>query len=354
MAGKSERTEKPTPKRRRDARRKGQVPRSRELAFGVSFLAVVLFLGFSGGGILDLLQEPFKGFLGSRLLTEVTEANVQDLFFAVGWSILKLAAPLVLLTAFFSLGTLLAQGGFVFASEAFKPKPEKLNPVKNAQRVFSKNGAVQLVKSVLLVSVITYLSVTVIWRHIDDFQRMAAMDVRAMLRLSGGILFEVGLWTALALLVLALIDFLFQRHSFEEKLKMTKQEVRDEHKDLEGDPRVKARIRRIQFDLARRRMMAAVKEADVVVTNPTHFAVALKFDMDTMAAPQVTAKGQDYLALRIRREAEEHRVPLVEDVDLARALYRTVEIGEEVPVQLYRAVAQILAHVYKLKKLTYR
>jgi flagellar biosynthesis protein FlhB len=354
MAGKSERTEKATPKRRRDARRKGQVPRSRELAFAVSFLAVVLFLGFSGAKILTTLQEPFKVFLGTRLLTEVNEANVQGLFFAVGWSILTLAAPLVLLTALFSLGTLAAQGGVIFASEAFKPKPEKLNPVNNVKKIFSKNGLVQLVKSVLLVSVITYLSVNVIRGHIDDFQRMAAMDVRAILRLSGEILFEVGLMAALALLVLALIDFLFQRYSFEEKLKMTKQEVRDEHKDLEGDPRVKARIRRIQLDLARRRMMAAVKEADVVVANPTHFAVALKFDMDSMAAPQVTAKGQDYLALRIRREAEENRVPVIEDVELARTLYRTVEIGDEVPVELYRAVAQILAHVYKLGKLTYR
>ncbi len=354
MAGKSERTEKATPKRRRDARRKGQVPRSRELAFAVSFLAVVVFLGFSGARILTTLQEPFKVFLGTRLLTEVNEANVQGLFFAVGWSILTLAAPLVLLTALFSLGTLVAQGGVIFASEAFKPKPQKLNPVNNVKKIFSKNGLVQLIKSVLLVSVITYLSVNVIRGHIDDFQRMAAMDVRAILRLSGEILFEVGLMAALALLVLALIDFLFQRYSFEEKLKMTKQEVRDEHKDLEGDPRVKARIRRIQLDLARRRMMAAVKEADVVVANPTHFAVALKFDMDSMAAPQVTAKGQDYLALRIRREAEENRVPVIEDVELARTLYRTVEIGDEVPVELYRAVAQILAHVYKLRKLTYR
>jgi flagellar biosynthetic protein FlhB len=183
---------------------------------------------------------------------------------------------------------------------------------------------------------------------------MVVMDMGSLLTTWSGLLFKVCIKVGVCLVVIAAGDYLFQRYQHEEDLKMTKQEVRDDLKDTEGQPLVKGRIRRLQRELATRRMMAAVETADVVVTNPTHFAVALKFDVLTMAAPLVVAKGQDFIAQRIKKIAREHNVPMVENVELARSLYRSVEIGQEVPVELYRAVAQILAQVYRLKGVSFR
>lgn len=353
MASRSERTEKPTAKRRRDARRKGQVPRSREVPFAATFLLMVIALGFTGSVFLVRLQGPFRLFWAQLGRNDITVGNVQGVFLEMGRAVFLLAGPFLLLIFVVSLFSLVGQSGLVFSAEPLKFKPDKLNPVNNLKKVFSKSGLVQMAKSLLLVSVIVWLSWTVVSKHIHEFQLMIVMDVASIVATWGEILYEVSLRAALCLVILAIGDFIFQRYSYEESLRMTKQEVKDEFKDTEGDPTVKGRIRRMQRELARQRMMAAVPEADVVVTNPTHFAVALKFDMETMDAPEVVAKGQDHLARKIRAIAEESHVPIVEEVELAQTLYHTVGVGEEVPVQLYRAVAQILAYVYRLKQQTY-
>ena len=351
MSDKSDRTHKATSRKRRKAREKGQIARSREVPFALTFLVLVLVLAFQGDWFIHQLEEPFRVFWSGGFGEEITTATVSRVFFRIAWLFLILAGPLLVLTFVLSVGGLVGQGGFVFTGEPLRPKVTKLNPAQNVKKIFSKNGIVQLVRSLALVLAILYLGYSVIRDHMGDFQLMPAMDLGSILSVWGAILYRVCIRVAILLAILAAGDFLFQRYQHEENLKMTKQELKDEHKDTEGNPTIKGRIRRLQLEMARRRMMAAVAEADVVITNPTHFAVALKFDMATMAAPEVVAKGCDHVAQRIKQVAEEHRVPMVEDVELARALYRTVEIGDEVPVQLYRAVAQILAYVFKLKKL---
>jgi flagellar biosynthetic protein FlhB len=308
---------------------------------------------FQAPGFLSQLQEPFRFFWANGFGAPITTANLSDLFIDIGWLVLLPAGPFLALIFVTSVGSLVAQGGFVLTGEPLKPNPDKLNPAKNVQKIFSKNGLVQLAKSLAMVAIVVYLAATAIRDNFEQISLLPNMELRAILTTWGSILYSVCFRIGIFLAVLAAGDFIFQRYQHEENLKMTKQEVKDEHKDTEGNPAVKGRIRRLQLEMARRRMMAAVEEADVVITNPTHFAVALKFDMATMAAPEVVAKGADYIALRIRKVAEEHKVPIIEDRELARTLYRTVEIGDEIPLLLYRAVAQILAYVFKLKKSRY-
>jgi len=350
MSDKGDRTQKATARKRRKARKKGQIARSREVPFALTFLAFVLLLAYQGGNLLQRLEEPFRAFWSGGFGPEITTSTVSIVFIRVGWFLVSLAGPLLGMVFVLSVGSLVGQGGFVFSGDPLTPKVNKLNPAKNLQKIFSKNGIVQLARSLALVGMVGYLSYSVLRDHLGDFALMAAMDLGTLLSLWGSILYQVAIRVAVLLAILAVGDFAYQRYQHEDNLKMTKQELKDEYKDTEGNPQIKGRIRRLQMEMARRRMMAAIPEADVVITNPTHFAVALKFDMEVMAAPEVVAKGCDLLAQRIKKVAAEHNVPLVEDVQLARALYQTVEIGDEVPVQLYRAVAQILAYVYKLKK----
>ncbi len=354
MSSQGERTEKPTSRRRQKARRQGQVPRSRELASAAAFAAAVLFFGFYAPQALDAMKNLIPFLWRRFLLAELTPAVVREMSFEVGWAFIVLVGPVVGLVALASVAGTVSFGGLVLSAEPLKLKVERLNPAENFKKIFSRNGIVNLIKAVALSAVIIYIFIQVIRDRLPALQTMAAMDMRSLLAASGDLVYTATFRVAVFLGVVAVFDVLFQRYSYEESLKMTKQEVKEDVKDTEGNPQIKARIRRMQYQMARNRMMAAVKDADVVVTNPTHFAVALKYDLAAMAAPQVVAKGQDRLALRIRELAAEHRVPLVENPELARALYKTVEVGGEVPVELYRAVAQILAYVYKLRKTQYR
>ncbi|MFB3901855.1 MAG: flagellar biosynthesis protein FlhB [Acidobacteriota bacterium] len=353
MSGRSDRTEKATPKRRRDARKKGQIPRSKELPFAALFLAIVIASGLSRSyfdGFRDLFlvlgQAPVTGDFDAAVATR--------LFTTAAWNLLALAGPPIALICTASVAVLFLQGGFVFSSESLKPSIERLNPAANVRRVFSTRSLVELVKSLALILIVTYAGWSVVQNHRGELQMMASMDVRAMVSAAGAIVYEVNLKIAVCLILLAAADFAFQWYKHEQDLKMTKQEVKEDLKDTDGHPLVKSRIRRLQREMSLRRMMAALKEADVVVTNPTHFAVALKFEMGKMAAPVVVAKGKDLLAERIKSVAGEHQIPIVENPELARALYSSADIGEEVPVELYRAVAQILAYVYSLKRTAYR
>lgn len=354
MAATGERSEKPTPRRRRKARKEGRVPRSRELASATAFVAAVIFFGFFASESLEAMKETIPYLWKRFLLADITPTRMKEITLEAGWLFFRLTGPIVGLVAVASLAGVVSFGGLVLSGEQLKLKTDKLNPIQNAKKIFSKSGIINLVKAVALSVVILFIFVHLLRERLPDLQVMVVMDLRSLLATAGDIVFAAVFRVSVFLGIVAVGDILFQRYHFEEGLKMSKQEVRDDMKDTEGNPQIKARIRRMQYQMARRRMMAAVKEADVVVTNPTHFAVALQFDMKTMAAPQVVAKGQDFLALRIREVARHHKIPLVENPELARALYKTVEIGDEVPVQLYRAVAQILAYVYKLKQKMYR
>jgi flagellar biosynthetic protein FlhB len=349
----SDRTEKPTPKRRREARRKGQIPRSKEVSSAATFLTTLFFLMAGSSYLFGEFRALFQILWGSFIFEEFSQITVQEYATVTVWGVLKLAGPVMGLTFVAALGAAVVQGGMVLASEPLKFNSDKVNPAKNLKKVFSKRGWVELAKSVALVSVVIYLAASVVWNYLEVFQSMIVMDLRAIVATWGSTVYSIGLRVGIFLGVVAVADYLFQRYNHEQGLKQTKHEVKEDLKDTEGQPLVKARIRRLQREMARRRMLSAVKTADVVVTNPTHFAVALKYDLHEMPAPLVVAKGQDYMAQKIKEIAEKEKVPQVEDVQLARTLYQTVEVGDAIPTDLYKAVAQILAYVYKLKDETY-
>jgi flagellar biosynthetic protein FlhB len=303
--------------------------------------------------LLSECQTLFQILWGSFIFDEISQVKAREFAIVTMWGVFKMAGPVMGLTFLAALGASIVQGGLVLASEPLKFNPDKVNPARNLKKVFSKRGWVELAKSVALVSVVIYLAASVVWNYLEVFQSMIVMDLRTIVITWGSTIYSIGLRVGIFLGIVAVADYLFQRYSHEEGLKQTRHEVKEDLKDTEGQPLVKARIRRLQREMARRRMLSAVKTADVVVTNPTHYAVALKYELHEMPAPLVVAKGQDYMAQKIREIAEKEKVPLVEDVHLAQTLYKTVEVGDAIPTDLYKAVAQILAYVYRLREETY-
>jgi flagellar biosynthesis protein FlhB len=349
------RTEKPSPKKRKDAREKGQVARSKELSSAAAYLVLILVFGFGGAAYLIRELQAFTGNLWHSFLTvEITPQSSRQLLHYCGWSVMKLAGPLMVLTLAIGVGAFGAQGGWVFSTEKLKVKFSNINPARKLKSIFSSRGLVELGKALALIIVITLLALDVIRDRTDELHMMAFMSLPMILSVFGDILFSIALRIGIFMALVAVADYFFQRHSFEKDLKQTKQEVKDDFKEMEGNPVVKGRIRRLQMQMARRRMLTAVPTADVVVTNPTEYAVALKYDMQQMSAPKLVAKGKDRLAAKIKEVARQHRIPTVENVPLAQALYKSVEVDQEIPAKLYQAVAQILAYVYKLKETTWR
>ena len=345
-----EKTEKATPKRRKDSRRKGRVAQSREIP---SVMILITSLGvffFAGGNIFRSLTaftgSMFQQISSSPLSDIATTANFFTgvfLFFA------KLTLPLMLAILAAGVCAHIAQFGVLFSTESLTPKWSRISPISGIKRLVSLRSLVELAKSVLKVLTIGATAFFLIRGELHVMPELILGSVVDILAFTGWVAFKICLGACVALIILAVLDFAYQRWEYEKDLRMTKQEVKDEYKQTEGDPKVKARIRSIQLETARRRMMEAVPEADVIITNPTHLAVALRFDARKMAAPSVVAKGAGYVAERIKQIAVEHQVPIVENKPLARALIKSVVIGDAIPVELYKAVAQILAYVYRLK-----
>jgi flagellar biosynthesis protein FlhB len=350
MAGSSDnKSEKPTARRIRKAREKGQVPRSKEVSSAVVLLGGLLMLMFFGRTIWGALEFEMKQALNFRVPSEITIPYLRAVVNSGGIRIASVVFPILLAITACSVLANVAQGGLVFTTQALGFHIEKLNPQKGLSKIFSKNGLVELLKSLLLLIAISFISYQVISQHLSLYPRLVLMDVRKLLYWAASISYDVFIRVAILLLVLAVGDYFFQRHRFMEQLKMTKQEVKEEMKDIEGDPVTKGRIRRIQREMARKRMMSAVPAADVVITNPTHYSIALSYKVDSMDAPKVVAKGVGFLALKIRELAQQHGIPMVENRPLAQTLYKTVEVGESIPSNLYKAVAEILAYIYKAK-----
>jgi flagellar biosynthetic protein FlhB len=268
--------------------------------------------------------------------------NMQNLFFIIG-------PILIIIMVAGVLANVVQTGGLHFSLHPLKPKWSKLNPLKGFGRIFSKTSLVELFKSLFKISIVSVIAYQTINSHWDEIPLLMGYGVGQVLVFMGEVMVEIMIKVLLVMIFLAALDFSFQKYTYLENLRMTKQEVKDERKDLEGNPQIKQRIRSVQMEMMRRRMMAAVPEADVVVTNPTHFSIAIKYDTKIDAAPVVVAKGQNEIALRIREIAKESNVPLVEDKPLARTLYKTVDVGQLIPASLYKAVAEILAYVFKLK-----
>lgn len=343
-----EKTEPPSTRRLEKARAEGQVPQSRELmAFLVMASAVGGFWVLGGwfahkaGGMLR------QGLSFGREAAFNPDAMTSS-FAALSWDALVLAAPLFLLTIIAALATPVALGGWVFSPQALTLKPERMNPIKGVQRMVSWHSLGELVKAILKALLIGGVIYWVVQRQQGPLFALVMQPMDTALTSFGHMVIFAAAALVAGLAAIALVDVPFQLWRYYAGLRMTKEELRQEMKELEGDPQLKARIRSQQREMARRRMMAEVPKADVVVTNPTHFAVALKYDRERMGAPAVVAKGMNLVAQRIRDVAVEHKVPVVEAPPLARALYRNTDIGDQIPTALYTAVAEVLAYVYQL------
>jgi len=344
-----EKTEEATPRRLERAREEGQVPRSRELGTAAILLAgsvsLMLFGNVLGAGLLGIGRNAFQF---DRRAIRDTDAMLLELGSAGSEALLMLAPVLILLLLAAALGPA-ALGGWIFSSRSLAPKLERLDPVRGLQRMFSLRSLVELLKAIAKVLLVGGVALVLLWALRGELATMAMQPLEPAIRHAVTLLG----WSALALsastLLIAAVDVPFQLFDHAQKMRMTMQQVRDELKESEGRPEVKSRIRQLQRQFARSRMMAAVPKADVVITNPTHYAVALRYDAGRAAAPMLLAKGTDLLALKIREVAEANGVPVVNSPRLARAIYFTTELETEIPAGLYLAVAQVLAYVFHLR-----
>ncbi|VWC52069.1 flagellar biosynthesis protein FlhB [Burkholderia lata] len=345
-----DKTEAATPRRREKAREEGQVARSRELAsfalLAAGFYGAWLLAGPSGGHLEAMMRGAFTfdratAFDTNRMLSAAGSASLE------GFAALL---PILALTGVAALLAPMALGGWLISSKTFELKFDRLNPISGLGRIFSIQGPIQLGMSLAKTLVVGGIGGIAIWRSKDELLGLATQPLGVALPDALHLVAVCCGTTVAGMLVVAALDVPYQIWQYNKKLRMTKEEVKREHRENEGDPHVKGRIRQQQRAIARRRMMAAVPKADVVVTNPTHFAVALQYTDGEMRAPKVVAKGVNLVAARIRELAAEHNVPLLEAPPLARALYHNVELEREIPGSLYSAVAEVLAWVYQLKR----
>lgn len=344
-----DRTEPATPKRREEARKKGQIAQSREISSVLVLLSALGVFFFSGLHIFQGLSDLMRGVFQNIATLRLQEGSISVFLFEILLQIFIILMPLMLAVVVAGIAANLLQVGFLFTLEPLTPKLSKLNPFSGIKRLLSLRSLAELSKSLLKVVVVGGIAFLMVKGELESIPSLMHMAVGETLSFFGRVSFKIGLYTCLTLIVLALLDYAFQRWQHEKSLRMTKQEVKDELKQREGDPAVKARIRGVQRDMAQRRMMESVPKADVVITNPTHLAIALKYDAEKMMAPKVTAKGAGFIAERIRELAKRNGVPVVEHKPLAQTLFKVVEIGGIIPASLYKAVAEILAYVYGLK-----
>ncbi len=344
-----EKTEQPTPKKLRDAKRKGQVPRSKELNSMTVTVFGALGLLFMGSYMIgEISASMARGFSLTRGDVFARAAIFEKFQLAVG-DALGAIWPFLALMTVVAIFTPLAIGGWSFSLEALAFKGDRINPISGMKRIFSARGLMELVKSMAKFLLVSAVAVTFLWSKADDFLGLGSQSLTLAL-INGAWLIGLSfLVVASTLIVIAAIDVPFQLWDHAQKLKMTLQEVRDELKETEGKPEVRSKIRQLQQEMAQRRMMEAVPEADVVITNPTHYAVALKYDRDRMGAPIVLAMGRDLIALKIREIAAFHEIEIFEAPPLARALYASCKLDQEIPAHLYFAVAQVLAFVFQLR-----
>ncbi len=351
-----EKTEPATAKKLQDARENGQVAKSQELNHAIGlislFLMLKMFISFVGEHLLngfpmiynkipDIINESIGGlsvFVIQRVINNVMITILQILspFFVIGFSLSVLINIL--------------QVKWKITTKPMKPKISKLNPLNGFKRIFSKDSLFELLKSIVKIILIIYVAYTSIKAHQNELFLLYDIPLFQVILLIGTIVIDTGLKISFVYLIVGIADLIYQRHKFKEDMKMTKQEVKDEYKNIEGNPEIKGRQRSKMREASQRRMMQSLPSADVVITNPTHYAVAIKYDSQKNSAPIVVAKGEDFLAQKIRETAKEHHIEIVENKPLARMLYANVDVGQEVPPELYQAVAEVLAFVYSLRE----
>jgi flagellar biosynthetic protein FlhB len=347
------RTEKATPRRRREARNKGQIARGPELPAVASFLATMIAMRLLGQ---DWLARAAMMFQQTATLIQEMATNqpltpllIHKLMLEAVWEITLLSLPVVMVALVTGIAGNVAQGGWVFTPAALAPRSDRFNPIANFKRVFSGNAAVELIKQTLRLCGIGAVCYSVVAPAIAQAPALTGATADEAIQALGAIIWQTGWRAGMAMLVIAALDYGWKWYQHEKSLRMTKQEIREEFRQQEGDPAIRAQRRRAARAMLQKYIAAEVPKADVVITNPTHYAVALRYDSQEFPAPVVTAKGADEMARRIREIAEAHAVMIVENAPLARGLYRSVEIGRMIPPEFFRAVAELLAWIYRQK-----
>lgn len=282
-------------------------------------------------------------------MVDVTENNIQHILIEVLKEVAIILGPIMIVAFIAAFASNFAQIGFMFSTESIAPKLEKLDPIKGFKRIFSMRAIVELLKSILKISFVGVVTFIVLWMKIDEVLSLSYKTVGQAIKIIINLVLQMGLAASIALLFLAVFDFLYQRYDFEKNIRMSKQDIKDEYKNSEGDPLIKSKIKQRQREMAMRRMMQEVPNADVIITNPTHYAICLKYDESKHDAPYVIAKGVDFLAEKIKKIGKENEVIMVENRPLARALYAQTEIGDTIPEEFFKIVAEILAYVYRIK-----
>lgn len=345
-----DRTEPATQRRREDARNEGRVAQSNDLNAALVMITAIYVIRAMGPFVIQLtksmMQTSFAGF-GK---TDLTVNNIASVLSGYALKGVLLFLPIVVAVGAVGFVASVMQVGMKIATKSITPDFTRIDPIKGITRMFSVRSAVELLKSILKIVIVGAIVYSFLKNEFSNLPNLAEASFGESLSYTANLCWRLLTRSCLAFLVLSVLDYMYQRYQHETSLKMTKQEVKEEYKRLEGDPQIKARIKQRQIEMARKRSLKDVPSADVVITNPTHIAVALKYDSEKMSAPVVVAKGQRLLAERIKSIADAAGVPIVENVPVARALYKNVDVGQQVPSELYRAVAEILAYVYRLSK----
>jgi flagellar biosynthetic protein FlhB len=351
---KGDKTEAPTPRRRQEAREQGNIPKSQDLTVALILIGVMLLLRSTGPKLVEALKTLVHDMLGPDSMSNFSAASAGGgmlrAIYLVGISM----APLLIGVVLIAVVGNVAQVGFYFNPAKLQPNLGALNPLRGFGRLFSGRNPMQLLISLVKMVLLSLVAYSAVHSHIGQIMAVQRLSFVQIFGLGATVIYEIALRVGIAMLILCIADYLYQRWRVEQELKMTKQEVKDEMRRMDGDPKIKMRRRQIAIQQFKKRLAKDVPTADVVVTNPTEFAVALKYDVDAMHAPRVIAKGQGVIAMQIRQIAIAAGVPILERKPLARALFKLVEVGQEIPEQFYAAVAEILAYVYELSGKTKR
>ncbi|MBN2467063.1 MAG: flagellar biosynthesis protein FlhB [Deltaproteobacteria bacterium] len=344
-----ERTERATPKRREDARRKGQTANSREITSVLILCSALAGFVCVGSDMFQDLSELMRMTLNSIGTLSLDDVSSRTFIANIIRGVIIAVLPFMAIIVCAGIAANLVQVGFLFTTEPLTPKLSRLSPLNGMKKFISLRSVEELLKSVMKLGVVGGIAFLIVEEELVAFPSLMQVDVKTTLSAFGRISVSMCFYICLALLFMAGVDYASQRWHHEKSLRMTKQEIKEEFKQREGDPFIKARVRSIQAEMARRRMMEAVREADVVITNPTRLAVALQYSAESMVAPKVVGKGADFIADRIRKIAQEVGIPIVENKPLAQVIFKAVQLNDYIPPTLYRAVAEILAYVYRLK-----
>ncbi len=346
-----EKTEKATAKKRQDSRKKGQVLKSPDVTSAIVLLSVFLFLFFSASFMRERIFTFFYQTFNRYMLIDTFSVDmIMQIYSDVLKEVGLLVLPIMLISVIAGVAGNVFQFGLLFTTEPLKMDLKKLDPIKGLKRIFSVKAIIELIKSVLKISMIGSVTVLILWMNLEQVLSLSFKSPWDTLSTISFLTAMMGIAASFVLLFVSILDYFYQRYDYEKNLKMSKQDIKDEYKNSEGDPVVKSRIKQRQREMAMRRMMQEVPKADVVITNPTHYAIALKYEDGEMDAPIVIAKGADFIAQKIKLIAKENEIVMVENRDLARGMYDQVEIGDRIPEEFFRAVAEILAYVYRVKR----